>query len=457
MASLFKRRTRNGKLTSHWYASWKDHRGKFKTRSTGVPGETEAKKIAERWENEDGLVREGHREYVDRLPMRALLNQYELKLSATDNTLGHVNETLRMILAFADEAAWKTAAEIEVNDIAAKVVRLKSEGNKPRTIQAYIRAVKGFTRWLVAAGKLPADPLASVKAPTPGKGNRRMLLPDEWRHLEAATAVAERFGMSGPERVLLYRVAIETGLRANELRELTRASLASNSTRPYIVAVAGSTKNRKRAQQYIGADLALSLRSHVARKTPTVPLFALPTKFEMADMLREDLAAARKAWVDDARRDPEERLKREQSDFLTSKNHAGQVLDFHALRHTCGAWLVLAGVSLNVVQKVMRHSTITLTIDTYGHILPGAEADAVDELSEFFTSTDPQQIETRKTGTDDAPVDGGALNAHEKLHVTREPHAGDTHGTAGIDEKNAPCWTRTNNLLIKSQLLCQLS
>jgi hypothetical protein len=128
-----------------------------------------------------------------------------------------------------------------------------------------------------------------------------------------------------------------------------------------------------------------------------------------------------------------------------------------ALRHTCGAWLVLAGASLNVVQSVMRHSTITLTIDTYGHMLPGAEADAVEGLAGFFATTQPQQVEALRTGTDDAPIDRGARNAHEKLHATRGPHAGNTHGTAGIDEESAPCWTRTNNLLIKSQLLCQLS
>ncbi len=178
-------------------------------------------------------------------------------------------------------------------------------------------------------------------------------------------------------------------------------------------------------------DLARDLRSHVARKTPTAPLFALPPKWDMADMLREDLAAARRAWVDCARRDPEELVAREQSDFLVETNHAGQVLDFHALRHTCGAWLVLAGASLNVVQSVMRHSTITLTIDTYGHMMPGAEAEAVDGLAGFFRPVESQSIETLKTGTDDAPIIGGARNAHETMQPAREPHASDAHGTAG--------------------------
>jgi hypothetical protein len=58
--------------------------------------------------------------------------------------------------------------------------------------------------------------------------------------------------------------------------------------------------------------------------------------------------------------------------------------DFRALGHTCGAWLVIAGINLNVVQKAIRHSTITLSIDAFGHLLSGAEAQAVADLAKSF-------------------------------------------------------------------------
>jgi site-specific recombinase XerD len=320
-----------------------------------------------------------------------LLQKYELKLSAAGNTKTYVNETDRIIRAFVDQGGWKTAKDINADDVTALLAKLRSDGRKPRTIQKYIRAVKGFARWLDQNGKLPGNPLASIKAPTPGKGNRRMLLPDEWSDLEKATTAAERYGMSGAERSVLYRV----------------------------VAAAGSTKNRKRAQQYLTENLAAALRSHVATKTPTSPLFNLPSKWQMADILREDLAAARKTWLAEVHRDPDETLAREQTDFLCDTNHAAQVLDFHALRHTCGAWLVLAGVALNVVQKVMRHSTITLTIDTYGHILPGAEADAVCGLADLFVSPEFQPFAALKTGTDDRPVKESARKTAADTQVAR--------------------------------------
>jgi integrase len=84
--------------------------------------------------------------------------------------------------------------------------------------------------------------------------------------------------------------------------------------------------------------------------------------------------------LDDAAHGPEERLRREQSDFLAYANHEGEKADFHALRHTTGAWLAMAGVHPKVVQTVMRHSAITLTMDTYGHLFPGQDAAAVAAL-----------------------------------------------------------------------------
>src|SRR5688572_30261559 len=79
----------------------------------------------------------------------------------------------------------------------------------------------------------------------------------------------------------------------------------------------------------------------------------------------------------------------------------------------------------------MRHSTITLTIDTYGHLLPGAEAEAVDGLAGFFITSEGEPV-AALTGTDDTPIRKGAVSAPCQTHAPRESHASDTHGTAEI-------------------------
>jgi integrase len=47
---------------------------------------------------------------------------------------------------------------------------------------------------------------------------------------------------------------------------------------------------------------------------------------------------------------------------------------------TCGAWLAMAGAHPKAVQAIMRHSTIVLTMDTYGHLFPGQEAETISRL-----------------------------------------------------------------------------
>src|SRR5689334_12506985 len=115
MATLFKRRLRNGELSTSWWASWKDHRGKFKSRSTGLSDENAARIKANAWERDDFLCRDGHREYVDRVPMPTLIHQYKLKLSAPNNTTDYVDETVRMIGVFAKEGSWKIAGDINAD------------------------------------------------------------------------------------------------------------------------------------------------------------------------------------------------------------------------------------------------------------------------------------------------------------------------------------------------------
>ncbi len=74
---------------------------------------------------------------------------------------------------------------------------------------------------------------------------------------------------------------------------------------------------------------------------------------------------------------------------LAKKNHEGRVFDFHSLRHTFGAWLIQSGANPKEVQRMMRHSDITLTMDTYGHLLPGQEANTIVKLQDWMAPQTP--------------------------------------------------------------------
>ena len=50
---------------------------------------------------------------------------------------------------------------------------------------------------------------------------------------------------------------------------------------------------------------------------------------------------------------------------------------FHDLRHSCASLLLAQNVHPRVVMEILGHSTITLTMNTYSHVLPQAQRDAI--------------------------------------------------------------------------------
>jgi integrase len=69
----------------------------------------------------------------------------------------------------------------------------------------------------------------------------------------------------------------------------------------------------------------------------------------------------------------------------------------HDLRHTFASLLIQNGESLVYVKEQMGHYSIQLTVDTYGHLIPGGNTAAVDRLDglEQATFRTPDATEAR--------------------------------------------------------------
>jgi integrase len=75
--------------------------------------------------------------------------------------------------------------------------------------------------------------------------------------------------------------------------------------------------------------------------------------------------------------------------FLPCLEHAGlRRFRFHDLRHTFGSLLIQDGASLAYVRDQMGHSSIQITVDTYGHLIPVANINWIDGLDR--KTTQPQ-------------------------------------------------------------------
>lgn len=57
---------------------------------------------------------------------------------------------------------------------------------------------------------------------------------------------------------------------------------------------------------------------------------------------------------------------------------------FHDLCHSAATILLAMGVHPKVVQELLGHSSITMTMDTYSHLLPSMQKDAIHGMDNLF-------------------------------------------------------------------------
>ena len=88
----------------------------------------------------------------------------------------------------------------------------------------------------------------------------------------------------------------------------------------------------------------------------------------------------------------------------------------HDLRHTVASILLESGVHPKIVQELLGHSTIRLTLDTYSHLTPGLHQQAartmdlilagVDAMSERGDAQSPSEFQTAQRRAFEPPPAG---------------------------------------------------
>ena len=269
-----------------------------------------------------------------------------------------VKSSISMILEGCGFEAW---SDIDGNKV--KMFLTKSRGDDgygERTYNAHLRAFKEFSAWLIQEDRVSgSDPMKNHKLikQTEFRKKRRALTTDEIQKLiEATEAAPKRYNMTGHERSLVYRLAIETGLRAGEIKSLT--VLSFDFKHLGVRVEASNSKGKRSADLILMSETAKAIKALLDSKSLSDKAFGMPHKANTAAMLKEDLKAAKIPYTDDSGRD----------------------CDFHALRHTFITNLSRAGVHPTVAQKLARHSSIELTMKYYTHVLHESEVAAIDLL-----------------------------------------------------------------------------
>jgi len=408
--------------SSTWRIEFRDHLGR-RQNLTAFPHEGQTRFLASRIEELTAYSGEpipaALREYFGRLPsgivsvlqecgllesepalakpLGELVGMYEQALCARERSAGHVKETVRMIREVFDACGFESWRQIKDAKVEAYLRDLR-EGERHvsyRRSNAYLTACQSFANWIVNdRAWAPESPLRRLKRLSDKEAprhTRRALGIEELRTLLRKTAEGpERYGMTGRERYLLYRLAIETGLRRGEIRRLQKGDFDLDAGTVTVRAVR-ATKNKRTREQALSPGLCAELREFLSSKLPAVKAFGgsyVQLTDRTADMLREDLDAAGLPYKDDR----------------------GNVFDFHSLRVETASLLIAAGVDPKQAQEIMRHSTIGLTMDTYARVLGDKrKAAAVAALPDLSLPESQRQAVVR-TGTDDLPAAVGSAH-----------------------------------------------
>ena len=333
MASIRRYRTRKGE--TRYSVRWRDADGREHERAAG-PRREDALRIRVEVERRQAL---GALYQARGESFGAALDDF------LDRHATHVREsTLRTYETTARAAA--PIRGLRVEDVSADVVQ-RLVAQKARTAPTQAGSLLAFVRLVLAdcerRGLVVDQRVRHVKAPRRPESARRYL---DWSEVDALVAAAD-----------LPDDAAACGLRWQEVYALTADDVAGGRVR---VARAldrngrvGQVKSRTSVRTVPIPDVAAERVRYAAARNAAGPLF--PTR------RGRYWNAAR--WAKDV--------------WAPARDAAGVACRFHDLRHTYAAYLVRAGVHPKAMQRLLGHATISVTLDTYGHLFPEALDDAV--------------------------------------------------------------------------------
>jgi integrase len=248
------------------------------------------------------------------------------------------------------------------------------EGLAPRTVhhlRALLRiALNRAMRW----GLVVRNVAALADSPRIERFDVRMLAPAEAKQLLAA-AEDDRLGA-------LYSVALALGLRQGEALWLSWEDVDFEYRRLFV---------RHGLQRVDGELRLVEPKTRQSRRTVAMPTVVIDALLHHKAGQSQERLLAGTRW-------------RETGLVFTStigtpievgnlRRSFRRLLDkaclprmrFHDLRHSCASLLLVQGVSARVVMETLGHANISITMDTYTHVMPELQRQAADAMDRLLS------------------------------------------------------------------------
>lgn len=239
---------------------------------------------------------------------------------------------------------------------------------------ASVRHVHGLIRNILADAEreelIGRNPARAVRPPTARPIERPPLTIEDARRLIEA--------IRGTRYEALWISALTLGLRRAELLGLRWSDLDFDKATATI---------RQTLLRVDGRLTFAEPKTDRSRRTIPVPAPTLARLRVHRDSQAADRLASGGRWKDHGLvfastiGTPLEPRNVDRAWHAVRKNLGLDGIRLHDLRHACATFLLASGASPRTVMKTLGHSQISLTMNTYAHVLPEIERAAVDDAA----------------------------------------------------------------------------
>ncbi len=277
-------------------------------------------------------------------------------------TRTHYESVLRVhvLPTFADQPV----GAIGPSDIRRFIAERVEAGSAPGTVRSARKVLRLVLATAQADGAIRSNPCDGSRVPASPKAEMVFLTAEQVETL--AVTIDQRYST-------LVRLAAYTGLRAGEICALRVGRVDLDGGR---ITVAESVTEVQ------GLGLHFSEPKTYERRSVTLPAF-----------LADELATHLEDRPDDADTlvftSPEGSTLNHKNfyrrHFKPAVAAAGLPAEtrFHDLRHTCAALCISLGAHPKAIQERLGHSSITVTLDRYGHLFPKLDESLTKRLDDL--------------------------------------------------------------------------
>ena len=242
--------------------------------------------------------------------------------------------------------------------------RLGAHGLSASTVQCSLLPLRAIYRRALQRGDAQVNPCAGLDLPAVRGRRDRIADPAEAKALLAALPVAEQ---------AVWATALYAGLRRGELRGLRweNVDLASGHLRV--------------EHGWDDVEGEIAPKSREGRRT--VPIAAVLRDVLLEHRMRQGHGGEGLVFG-----------RTRSSPFVsdTLSKHAAKAwkaaklspITLHECRHTFASMMIAAGVNAKALSRYMGHHSIVITLDLYGHLMPGNEDEAAGLLDAYLQRAD---------------------------------------------------------------------